>query len=260
VIWNNQKFNWRLFFILWFMVVIGVLGVIPYTLTLQTEQIAKVKLPISLEQLILIQVLANTILLGIVTGLGLLLAHKIGLGLPFLDAITRKQHIHTSFRPVLFISIIIGVLSGIIIVALDVWVFDLDKTGVIIPEHIKPPAWQGFLASFYGGIIEEISLRLFLFSLLAWLASFIIKSERIKPKGRVLWTVNVITAVIFGLGHLPITIALGLPLDAFIVSRAIVLNGIGGLAFGWLYWTYGLESAMVAHFSADIVLHVLFAF
>ena len=75
-----------------------------------------------------------------------------------------------------------------------------------------------------------------------------------------LWTVNVITAVIFGLGHLPITIALGLPLDAFIVTRAIVLNGIGGLAFGWLYWTYGLESAMIAHFSADIVLHVLFAF
>ncbi len=41
------------------------------------------------------------------------------------------------------------------------------------------------------------------------------------------------------------------------VTRASVLNGIPGLAFGWLYWKRGLESAMVAHFSADILLHVI---
>jgi membrane protease YdiL (CAAX protease family) len=32
---------------------------------------------------------------------------------------------------------------------------------------------------------------------------------------------------------------------------------MGGIAFGWLYFKYGLESAMVAHFSADIVIHVI---
>jgi hypothetical protein len=37
-----------------------------------------------------------------------------------------------------------------------------------------------------------------------------------------------------------------------------VLNGIGGIVFGWLYWRNGLESAMTAHFSADIVVHVMF--
>jgi hypothetical protein len=35
------------------------------------------------------------------------------------------------------------------------------------------------------------------------------------------------------------------------------LNGLLGVGFGWLYWKYGLESAMLGHFSADIVLHVL---
>jgi membrane protease YdiL (CAAX protease family) len=38
------------------------------------------------------------------------------------------------------------------------------------------------------------------------------------------------------------------------VLRAIVLNGIGGLVFGWLYWKKGLEYAIAAHFIADIVL------
>jgi len=51
--------------------------------------------------------------------------------------------------------------------------------------------------------------------------------------------------------------AIGAPLDMFVISRAVVLNGLGGICFGWLYFTYGLESAMIAHFSADIILHVI---
>jgi membrane protease YdiL (CAAX protease family) len=41
------------------------------------------------------------------------------------------------------------------------------------------------------------------------------------------------------------------------VARAVVLNGLAGIAFGYLYWTRGLESAMLSHFSADIILHVI---
>ena len=41
------------------------------------------------------------------------------------------------------------------------------------------------------------------------------------------------------------------------ITRALLLNGIGGIVFGWLYWKRGLLAAMLAHFSADIVLHVV---
>ena len=40
-------------------------------------------------------------------------------------------------------------------------------------------------------------------------------------------------------------------------GNIVQMNGIPGVAFGWLYWQRGLEAAMVAHFSADLVLHVL---
>ncbi len=46
-------------------------------------------------------------------------------------------------------------------------------------------------------------------------------------------------------------------LSPAVVARALVLNGVGGVVFGWLYWRRGLLAAMVAHFSADVVLHVL---
>jgi membrane protease YdiL (CAAX protease family) len=65
-----------------------------------------------------------------------------------------------------------------------------------------------------------------------------------------------LAAIIFGLGHLPITASL-VAITPLIVLRAIVLNGIGGIVFGWLFWKRGLESAMIAHFTADIFLLTL---
>jgi membrane protease YdiL (CAAX protease family) len=85
----------------------------------------------------------------------------------------------------------------------------------------------------------------------------ITKNKTNQPSLTILWLANIIAAIIFGLGHLPATVAIGAPLDMFVISRAVVLNGLGGICFGWLYFTYGLESAMIAHFSADIILHVI---
>ena len=125
-------------------------------------------------------------------------------------------------------------------------------------QTAQPAAWKGFLASFYGGIAEEIQLRLLVMSLFAWLGSFISKTSEGKPTSAIFWIANILAAILFGLGHLPATAAL-IPLTPLVITRAIVLNGLGGIAFGYLYWKRGLESAMIAHFSADIVLHVLFA-
>ena len=40
------------------------------------------------------------------------------------------------------------------------------------------------------------------------------------------------------------------------IARAVPLVGVGGVVFGWLYLKRGLLAAMLAHFSADMVLHV----
>jgi hypothetical protein len=63
--------------------------------------------------------------------------------------------------------------------------------------------------------------------------------------------------VIFGAGHLSITAAAGLPITPLIIARAIVLNSVGGLMFGWLFWTFGFESAALAHFFADVIMYTL---
>jgi len=127
-----------------------------------------------------------------------------------------------------------------------------------LPEALRaisaPPAWQGFLAAFYGGINEELLMRLGLMTLLAWAGAKVTGQER--PGGGAMWTANVLAALLFGAGHLPTLAALA-PLTAIVVVRTVLLNAIAGVAFGRLYLRHGLLAAMVAHFSADIVLHVI---
>jgi membrane protease YdiL (CAAX protease family) len=261
----KTPFNWKVFFILWIAVILGTVAVIPYSLELQGDVLENLNLPVSLPTLIALQVTQSAVLFGLLTAAGLFLASRIGLGTPILDSITRGESASDELRAILPMSIIIGVVASLLIIGLEITIFqpalirELGNSAAALNLQTKPPAaWKGFLASFYGGIVEEILLRLFVMSLLAWLGSFINKTAEGKPTNAVFWIANILAAVLFGLGHLPATATL-IPLTPLVITRAIVLNGLGGIAFGYLYWKRGLESAMIAHFSADIVLHVLLA-
>ena len=151
-----------------------------------------------------------------------------------------------------------GILAGIGLY-LDVFLFvqRLHASSINLPASINPPAWQGFLANFYGALDEEILLRLFVLTLLAWIGSRFSRTKEGRPTLAVLWIANLLAAILFGLGHLPATQAAGFPLNGLVIGLALVLNGLVGIATGWLYWSRGLGSAMLAHFSGDILLHVI---
>jgi membrane protease YdiL (CAAX protease family) len=262
-----KKFDWRIFFILLAAATFGVIAIIPYSLALQQGQLEalEAQLPYPLAVVIILQLLQNVVLFAVTIGLCMLAANRIGLGLPILEAKLAGEKVGAKVKAILPISIIVGVVGSLIIIALDLWVFGpalLSQLGeqmrALNPQSVQPPAWKGLLASFYGGINEEILLRLFMMSGLAWLGKFISHTVDGRPTAVVLWIANVLAAVLFGLGHLPAT-SLLLPLTPLFITRAIVLNGLLGVAFGYLYMTRGLESAMISHFSADIVLHVLMA-
>jgi membrane protease YdiL (CAAX protease family) len=101
-------------------------------------------------------------------------------------------------------------------------------------------------------------MRLFFMTFILWLISKVIRPKTKAIETPVLmWSAIIAAALIFGLGHLPITASLT-ALTPLVVLRALLLNGVGGMVFGWLFWKKGLESAIIAHFSADIILHVIY--
>ncbi len=256
--------NWRVFFTLWVASVLGTIAVLPYALELQAGALEQLELPIPLPALIALQVVQSGLIFGVLTFLGMFLAKRIGLGTPILDSATRGESASDKVRAILPISIGLGVLAALLIIGLDLYIFqpmliqELGEKADILGQTAQPAAWKGFLASFYGGIAEEILLRLFAMSLLAWLGSFISRTKDGKPTNAIFWIANILAAVLFGIGHLPAA-SLILPLTTLVIVRIVLLNALGGIVFGWLYQKRGLESAMIAHFSADIVLHVLFA-
>ena len=261
----NKAVNRKVFFVLWAAVAFGVVAVVPYSLDLQSSTLEGIDLPIALPVLIAIQVLLNSLLFGLLIAAGLFFAGRIGLGTPILEALVRGESVADKIRAILPVSIIVGVVIALLIIGLDLAVFQPallrelgEAANALNQENAQPAAWKGFLASFYGGIVEEVLLRLFLMSFFAWVGKFVSSTPDGFPTSTVLWIANILAAVIFGLAHLPATSIL-LPLTPLVITRAIVLNGLGGVAFGWLYWKRGLEAAMMSHFSADIVLHVLLA-
>jgi membrane protease YdiL (CAAX protease family) len=256
--------NWKVFFTLLAGFAFGLVAIVPYSLALQQDTLANLQLPLPLTILIPIQIISMTLIFGLFIALGLFFAKRSGLRTPILEARLNGEAVAEKVRAILPISIILGIVSSLLIIGLEVLVFQPaliqqlgDKANTLAPQS-QPAAWKGFLASFYGGINEEILLRLIVMSFLAWLGKFISKTADDKPTNAVLWTANILAAILFGLGHLPAT-ALLIPLTSLVVLRAIVLNGLVGIVCGWLYQTRGLESAMISHFSADIVLHVLLA-
>lgn len=261
----QKRFNWKVFFVLWIGAIVGVVAIVPYSLALQAATLARLSSPIPLWVLIPIQVAQNAVLLAVATGAGLFLAYRIGLGAPILERLLDHEPVGDRLKAILLPSIVLGILASLVVIGLDAFVFGPalraelgGLTANVNASIAKPAPWQGFLASFYGGIDEEILMRLFLLSLIAFGGRLLSRNAGGQPALWVLWTANILVAVIFGLGHLPATANL-VPITPLVVLRAIVLNGLAGLVFGYLYFTRGLESAMLSHFSADIVLHVLFA-
>ena len=258
---KQNKFNWKVFFTLWLAAIVGTLAVLPYSLTLQASVIEKISATVPLGVFILAQTMQSIVLFGVATAIGMLLAKRIGLGVPILERFFAGEKVADHIKPFLLPTILFGIVVGLVIIGLDKFVFMPALATELIQgggDKIQTTPWQGFLASFYGGINEEILLRLFLMSLLAWLGKFVSRTADGKPSAGVLWTANILAAVLFGLGHLPATAAI-MTITSLVVVRAIVLNGLGGIGFGYFYSKYGLESAMLSHFSADIILHVVFS-
>jgi len=258
---KQNKFNWKVFLALWLASIVGTLAVLPYALTLQASVFEKISATVPFGVILTVQIMQSVIMFGVATFIGLLLAKRIGLGAPLLERFFAGEKIADRIKPFLLPTVLFGVVGGLVIFGLDKFVFmPALKTELIQggTGGVQTTPWQGFLASFYGGINEEVLLRLFLMSLLAWLGKFVSHTADGRPTNGVLWGANILAAILFGLGHLPATAAV-MTITPLVVGRAIVLNGLLGIGFGYFYSKYGLEAAILSHFSADIILHVVFS-
>ncbi|MFT4413026.1 CPBP family intramembrane glutamic endopeptidase [Fredinandcohnia humi] len=240
------------FLIIWIAASIGAIAILPYQMKMLRGKIEEdsknnpgKKIPPP-TVMMLISAIQSIVLLGVATYVGTLLAPKVKLHWWLLDNLLHGTEIPYSLSGMILGSIGVGLVAAIIILSLD----SMFSKKIPKFEFEEPSKGQALLASLYGGISEEVLTRLFLMTLFVYLSTLI-------GLGDISYWIGILlAAVLFGVGHLPTAFSL-IGKTKMVVIRTIFLNTIPGIFFGYLYWKYGIEIAMIAHFSADIFLHVI---
>lgn len=122
-----------------------------------------------------------------------------------------------------------------------------------LPKHHVRPDVLGVVAS---TILEEILFRAIVFvglvALIRWAAKFWHGHSELAT----FWIGNLLQALIFGATH--VAVGIGIPYGRpWYIRTPLTPQTWGGLLLGWIFWKYGLESAIVCHATYDLSFRAL---
>lgn len=209
------------------------------------------------EQEFLSVVLPSVVFLSAVTlplaGLGIALGRQMNLGAPLIAALLSKQPgSFQKLRRDTGLAVALGLaLGGALLLVRMV-------SQPYLPPELPALGSRGVIGglsvSLGAAVAEEVWFRLGLMTLLVWLGARLFGHRQAQPI--VVWSVIAITSAGFGIAHLPQLVSYGAG-SPFAIGGTIFGNSVVGILYGWCYWRRSLLAAMIAHFSVDVVLHVL---
>ena len=221
----------------------GVYGWVELTGDVKSQILAQIGNNLNLYYLITtLQTLLYALLFGF---FGYLLSEKTGLMKP----------VRFEKKPMM-VTIGITLFTGLVLCT-DLFYFRNHIPQVAAVYQGKPSFAYWMASVLYGGVIEEVMLRLFMMSLIAFLAWKLFFRREAKPPMGVIIAANIIAALLFAAGHLPSTMQMFGEITPMILLRSVLLNGAAGLVFGYLYRKYGIQYSMMAHAGAHIVWKII---
>ena len=241
-------FNWAIFGLLMAISLPGLVISAPRLIkTLQSTIQANLrpgqKTP-SQSILVGLSILQNLIIVAIAAAIGTALTPRVDLRAPFFEALVAGKSLWSALAPQALPTLVVGASGAFLFIAVYYGFVRprLDTHTVRRMEALRfgLGVWSRLL---YGGIVEEVISRWGLMSLLVWLGTSL--SGAATPG--LVWAAIVVTGILFGLGHLPSHLAAGCRKTPMFIGAVIGLNLWASLIFGWLFWQYGLLSAILAH-------------
>ncbi|QPK94383.1 CPBP family intramembrane metalloprotease [Actinomyces sp. zg-332] len=195
----------------------------------------------------LVTVTLQTTIMAFICGvIGYFISNRIGLMKPFV--LEKAKLVNT-----IFVALGCGIFFSS-----DYWIF--GSYYPIIQTTYNALSVNRILSEiFYGGVVEEIMIRLFLMSLVALVIwkLFYKKVSKEEIPVKVFFIANFITALLFALGHLPATVLLFGSITPVLLLRCLFYNGCFGLVFGVIYQKYGIQYAIITHIGCHIVANII---
>jgi hypothetical protein len=179
---------------------------------------------------------------------GLFLARRLGLPEIWDSTVGNRSR--------LLLPAFLGLILGLVLIAGDRAFAPANGLGAL--PH--PPFPMSIIATITAAIGEEIMFRLFFISFWTWL----IGQTLLRGRG-VAWAygvISVISAIVFGFGHLPALMFLRGWTDlsqvpAMLLAEILLLNGLIGLTAAIMLKKAGFLAAVGVHFWTDVIWHVI---
>jgi hypothetical protein len=244
--------SWKAYWIYGALIFISVLSLYP-SLVQQAEIIIDVR---EISDTSAEQLGALSLIQPILIGLGALLighffAYRVKLRSLVYEKVNLNRAVKEEAKQSIPMALILGAIVGIVAVGFDV--LFRPHLPTIFQQPVSMPQFFPILSNvLYGGIVEEVMLRFGLMTIVIYALSskgqFLHKSIYYIGIG--------LSALIFALGHYPATSSY-LDMTAIVWIRMLLLNGLGGVVFGWLYWKHHLEAAIFSHMFAHVTMGVM---
>lgn len=201
-------------------------------------------------------IVPSTVFLAVVTiptaALGIVLGRLIGVGTPLLDDVLSGQPgSMQKLRKDVVVASLLGLIFGAVLLLTRAFTSDYLQE---LPAYGHRGVTGGLAVSIGAAIGEEVWFRLGVMTLLLWAWTRLRGERSIQPI--VAWSTIVLASVAFAMAHLPQLAYYG-AMSAGAISGTIVGNAAVGILYGWCYWRRSLIAAMAAHFSVDLVIHVM---
>ncbi|MGN7313537.1 CPBP family intramembrane glutamic endopeptidase [Alkalicoccobacillus gibsonii] len=256
---TNQRKSWRSYLVFFFISLLASLTLIPFNKIAIQQQMVMFNIDqndIPIDLLAYLSLLNPLFLVAVAILLGNLLSTKVNL----FSYIHTKDKFgtlkNTPLLPLIKSGLIGGLIVGGVILITDIIVFSDELTPNLSFSSEITPFINFLMSVFYGGIVEELMMRWGLMTLIVWLLWKLTSKRNSQPSPAIYWIAIIGSAFIFSLAHFGSTAVSG-TISFLIIFRMIILNTFGGILFGWLYWKKGLESAIVAHMTANTLIFIL---
>lgn len=232
----------------------GTLGAATVAVGVLPQLSAKMPLPAPLWLITLASVFQSALLVALAVWGGTALAPAVGLRAPAFEAVATRRPIMPVLKPQILPGLIAGVLGRLLLFAS----LRLSPApSAALQGQFSLPLYARMLS---GGITEEVLLRWGLMTAFTWLAWRLFQGKRGAVNPVLTWLAIAVSALLFGVGHLPVASYLIGSLNGPVVLFVVGLNATFGLLFGWLFWRRGLELAMVVHAMTHFVAYMVAQF
>jgi membrane protease YdiL (CAAX protease family) len=244
---SSEKFKYLVLFLLGFIGILSSVSLIPQLTSLSPEP-----LPMSVFWVKVISVVQTSVLLLVMVLIGGVFAKRVNLTTSIIDRLCGVSTNLPKLFDILVPAIFGGVIGGFCLLVFFYFMANFLPMDFLQASERFIPPWHTRL--FYGGITEEVLVRWGLMSFFTWCCYKVCQTNASKINQYNYVFGILLSALLFGLGHLPVALMLTETPNIYFYLYIIIGNAIFGCIAGWLFWKRGLESAILAHMVAHITM------